>query len=317
MNDQQKRTAQAIVNIFETGRAGGDYGAVTLLKNDPGHLTYGRSQTTLASGNLFLLIRGYCDRTDARKETAAALRPFLPALARLDLALDTDMTLREALRDAGDDPAMVNEQDSFFDRVYLNPACKAAEARGITTALGQAVVYDSKVHGSFERIAARVGTTIGPGADDEKTWVTKYVGARDAWLRNHKNTLLQKTVYRMEAFSKLIQDSKWDLPLDLKVRGVTISPEVLGAPVEVVRAMAVEVDDVSPSRVLHLTTPYLRGDDVKRVQTALKAQGSRFENSCDGVYGPFTAALVKRFQADKGLTVDGVLGPSTRSALGL
>ena len=27
----QKRTAQAIVNIFETGRARGDYGQVTLL----------------------------------------------------------------------------------------------------------------------------------------------------------------------------------------------------------------------------------------------------------------------------------------------
>jgi hypothetical protein len=29
MNDLQKRTARAIVNIFETGRAVGHYGAVT------------------------------------------------------------------------------------------------------------------------------------------------------------------------------------------------------------------------------------------------------------------------------------------------
>ncbi|HUR35218.1 MAG TPA: peptidoglycan-binding protein [Vicinamibacterales bacterium] len=315
MNDLQKRTAQAIVNIFETGRAGGDYGAVTLLKNDAGHLTYGRSQTTLASGNLFLLIKAYCERPDARAETATALSPFLPALARPDLALDTNMTLREALREAGDDPAMVDEQDRFFDRQYLNPACSSAAARGITTALGQAIVYDSKVHGSFERIAARVGSTIGPGADDEKAWVTKYVSARDAWLRNHPNTLLRKTVYRTETFSKLIQESKWDLPLDLKVRGVSISPEVLGPPIEIVRATAVDPDEVIAARVLHLATPYLRGDDVKRVQTALKTNG--FDNSCDGVYGPFTAALVKRFQAARTLTVDGVVGPTTRTALGL
>jgi len=176
-------------------------------------------------------------------------------------------------------------------------------------------VYDSKVHGSFERIAARVGSTIAPGADDEKAWVAKYISARDAWLRNHTNTLLRKTVYRMEAFSKLIQESKWDLPLDLKVRGVTISPEVLGPPIDVVRVMAADVDDVPTSGVLHLATPYLRGDDVKRVQAALKANG--LDNSCDGVYGPFTAALVKRFQATKSLTVDGVVGPATRSALGL
>ena len=313
MNDLQKRTAQAIVNIFETGRAGGDYGAVTLLKNDPGHLTYGRSQTTLASGNLFLLIRGYCERPDARAEAVTALRPFLPALAKPDLALDTNMTLREALRDAADDPVMIDEQDRFFDRQYLNPACRSAEARGITSALGQAIVYDGKVHGSFDRIAASVGSKIGPGADDEKSWVTKYVSARDSWLRNHPNTLLRKTVYRTESFSKLIQDSKWDLPLDLKVRGVTISPEVLGAPIEVVRATAVEVDGSALFRVLHLATPYLRGDDVKRVQVALKANG--LENSCDGVYGPFTAVLVKRFQATKSINVDGVLGPETRSAL--
>ncbi|MES1255727.1 MAG: peptidoglycan-binding domain-containing protein, partial [Acidobacteriota bacterium] len=136
-----------------------------------------------------------------------------------------------------------------------------------------------------------------------------------AWLRNHANTLLRRTVYRMEAFSKLIQESKWDLPLDLNVRGVTISPEVLGPPIEVVRATAAEPDDVSSPRVLYLATPYLRGDDVARAQTALKANG--FDNSCDGVYGPFTAALVKRFQTAKSLTADGVAGPATRSSLGL
>ncbi len=68
LTDLQKRTAQAIVNIFETGRVRGDYAKVTLIPGDPGHLTYGRSQTTLASGNLHLLInacahRGACPRS--------------------------------------------------------------------------------------------------------------------------------------------------------------------------------------------------------------------------------------------------------------
>jgi hypothetical protein len=78
VNDRQRRTAQAIVNIFETGRAVGDYGAVTFLRGDPGHLTYGRSQTTLASGNLFLLVLAYCERPDAEGEIAGTLRRFLP-----------------------------------------------------------------------------------------------------------------------------------------------------------------------------------------------------------------------------------------------
>ena len=43
----QKKTAQAIINIFETGVVLGNYGQVTLIDGDTGHLTFGRSQTTL------------------------------------------------------------------------------------------------------------------------------------------------------------------------------------------------------------------------------------------------------------------------------
>ena len=56
----QTKTAQAIVNVFETGRVQGDYGNVTVLAGDTGHLTYGRAQTTLSSGNLALLVHAYC-----------------------------------------------------------------------------------------------------------------------------------------------------------------------------------------------------------------------------------------------------------------
>ena len=56
LTDLQKKTAQAVVNIFETGTALGKYGNVTLMAGDSGHLTYGRSQTTLASGHLSLLL---------------------------------------------------------------------------------------------------------------------------------------------------------------------------------------------------------------------------------------------------------------------
>lgn len=51
MNNLQTSTAKAIVNIFETGRLLGNYGSVVVDPKDPGHLTYGRSQTTLASGD--------------------------------------------------------------------------------------------------------------------------------------------------------------------------------------------------------------------------------------------------------------------------
>src|SRR5207244_8106766 len=107
----QKKTAQAIVNIFETGRLQGNYGAVTLLAGDFGHLTYGRSQTTLASGNLHLLIKAYCEADQA--SYADALTPYLARLASRDLSLDQDLSFRQLLKDAGDDPVMHDTQDKF------------------------------------------------------------------------------------------------------------------------------------------------------------------------------------------------------------
>ena len=91
----KKRAAQAIVNIFETGRPLGDHGQVTLLRNDSGHLTYGRSQTTLASGNLHLLIESYCEA--AGVEFATALCEYLERLANKDVSLDNDRPFRTLL----------------------------------------------------------------------------------------------------------------------------------------------------------------------------------------------------------------------------
>jgi len=135
----QKRAAQAIVNIFETGRARGDYGRVTLLPDDPGHLTYGRSQTTLASGNLALLLHAYCE---AGGEFSNRLAPFLPAFDRRDLRLDANENVKALLRDAGGDPVMQQVQDDFFDRVYWQPAVRTAGSLGIGLPLGVSVVAD-------------------------------------------------------------------------------------------------------------------------------------------------------------------------------
>lgn len=313
MTPLQKRTAQAIVNIFETGHVAGDYGSVTLLKGDAGHLTYGRSQTTLASGNLFLLIKAYCERVDALY--AAQLKPFLSKLAACDVSLDTDMTLREALKEAGHhDPAMKAEQDRFFDSQYFDPASRTATSRGIATPLGMTVVYDSFIQGGFRKVLPLVGCEIGAGGVDERQWIQKYVDARKRWLSGLKPPL-PSTVYRMNAFNRLVGDGAWDLPLNLTVRGAVISPETLDEATPVVRAAAVDPDDPPAASILHLTSPYMRGEEVRRLQVALNTAG--FTNSADGVYGPFTQTLVKAFQTSKRLRSDGVVGPATLTALGL
>jgi chitosanase len=325
MNDLQSKTAKAIVNVFETGRVRGNYGSVTLLPGDSGHLTYGRSQTTLSTGNLFLLIHGYCNAPAAA--FARELEPFLPRLLQPDLTLDVDAPFRDLLRLAGDDPVMQQEQDRFFDAHYFDPACRLAAARGLQTALGQAVVYDSVVHGSFKMVAARVGKPIGKGdgALTEQQWTTAYVDERRTWLAS-RGGMLAKTVYRMDAFKGLIAGNDWELPLPLDVHGVTITQTALEAagPPAVVRASARDAAE-APARVLTLTSPYMRGPDVVLVQQALDANG--FTNGTkgpngmkvyDGVFGPFTVVLLQKFQRAKGFVpADGIVGPLTREALGL
>lgn len=57
-----------------------------------------------------------------------------------------------------------------------------------------------------------------------------------------------------------------------------------------------------------------RGPAVRRLQRRLKAAGH--DVSLDGEFGQNMLAAVKAFQKAKGLTVDGIVGPRTWSALG-
>ncbi len=70
------------------------------------------------------------------------------------------------------------------------------------------------------------------------------------------------------------------------------------------------------ARILRLTDPYMRGEDVRQVQTMLKNAGYD-PGQLDGIYGKKTERAVKRFQKDHRLKVDGIVGKMTYQALGL
>ena len=316
LTDLQSSTAKAIVNIFETGRLLGNYGSVVTDPKDPGHLTYGRSQTTLASGNLYTLIMAYCGTSGAA--FADLLRPYLDRLQARDFTLDSDATLRSLLIQAGGDPTMHQVQDRFFDAGYWLPANRLAAnvplagQSGLTTSLGVATVYDSVVHGSFGTIRSATNASFS-ALPAEHDWVTRYISIRRGWLAENKIVRLRDTVYRMDELKKLTDADNWDLALNITVRGITITPAAFGlAPTDIqgdapVRGSAHDPNEI----VLSLRTPYMTGSAVELVQTALVNQGLLGQANVDEIYGPFTAELVKRMQAANGLTADGIVGPAT------
>jgi len=303
----QKAAAQAIVNIFETGSIHGNYADVTLMRGDTGQLTYGRSQTTLASGNLYLLIADYAARADGAY--AKAMQPYLPALEARDGKLNTDMTFRSLLKDAGDDPVMHEVQDAFFDRIYWDPAMRSADAVGAQSALGAGIVYDSTVHGSWAHVRDITRKAHGELADiGEKKWMSAYVDERRNWLATHPNALLHKTVYRMDAFKALLAAENWALALAMAVRGLTIDESALSGadPVKVTA-------DGAPRRLLSLKSPPMTGADVSWLQERLARAGLDIE--AHGTFDEATDQAVRAFQQAHDLKPDGVVGPVTRGAL--
>jgi hypothetical protein len=57
----------------------------------------------------------------------------------------------------------------------------------------------------------------------------------------------------------------------------------------------------------------MESDDVPRLQEALRQKG--FTVAVDRVFGQETEAAVRQFQANRGLTVDGIVGPATWTQL--
>ena len=295
----QAAAAKAIVNLFETSEVLGQYGNVTLIAGDTGHLTFGRSQTTLGSGNLALLLQQYCANHGAR--FAARLRPFLPRFIAIDNTLDNDHGLHNLLRASADDPVMRETQDAFFDHTYWQPAVRAAVKLGLRSPLATAVVYDSFVHGSWVSMRDRTTQTAGAPAEiGERAWISAYVATRRAWLENNARTDLRPTVYRMDALKRLIDQGFWGLTLPLVVRGKEISPLTLAA------MPPGCYDGPQPgSRPLALQTPLLRGLDVRLTQLGLSDRG--MEIQADGVFGQTSTNVLKAWQAQNGQPVTGVV----------
>jgi Putative peptidoglycan binding domain len=67
-------------------------------------------------------------------------------------------------------------------------------------------------------------------------------------------------------------------------------------------------------RLLYLRSPYLHGQDVRVLQSALSVLGFA-TGDIDGIFGSFTERAVHDFQVNTAIAADGVVGPETVRAL--
>src|SRR5690606_1595385 len=134
----------------------------------------------------------------------------------------------------------------------------------------------------------------------EREWVKAYVHTRRHWLATHSRSDLRQTVYRMDAFQRLIDLELWGLELPLIVRGKEISHLTLTE-----NPKGCYDGPIPGSR--HLTLQHLvaRWLDVRLLRVGLSEAG--INALADGIYGNAAATAVKGFQNNHGL-------PETRIA---
>jgi chitosanase len=228
---EQKHVIDCILSIFETGKipTAASYSTCTILADGAG-ISYGKHQATDRAGSLDKIVKKYIAEGGTH---ASQLQPYVEKLAQNGTANTTMATapqwakdLVNLLKEAGKDPKMHAAQDSIFDEGYWNPAVNIAAEIGLKTGLGHAVVYDTCIHsgpGGVAMIRNRFPQKSPANGGDEKEWVKAYVAARKVWLLGNSNPLVQRTIYRMETFEKLMFEGCWDLKRPLVVRGVKIS----------------------------------------------------------------------------------------------
>src|SRR5262245_8888377 len=94
-----------------------------------------------------------------------------------------------------------------------------------TSPLALAVVHDSIVHGSWERIGAKV--KLVPLRTTERGWIATYVAIRDAWLASIPR--LRSTRYRTRFFQNQIKLENWEMNLPFRANGVAITDATIDA----------------------------------------------------------------------------------------
>ena len=172
------RIANDITSAFEGGKPG------TLNLYDRGIISYGKHQATLASGTLYPILKRYTELSSS--ETARKMSAYLERVKQKDETLREDQDFIQLLKDAAREPEMNRAQDEEFTRQYWEPSKQSAREAGIKSALGYAILYDTRVQGGVQKVlkktmellGGKIGNTVGGKEITEQEFLRVFVEER-------------------------------------------------------------------------------------------------------------------------------------------
>ncbi|GAA2894005.1 hypothetical protein GCM10010472_60730 [Pseudonocardia halophobica] len=212
-----------MVSVFENGTPEVQYAYVEDLDDGRGY-TAGRAGFCTACGDLLTVVKSYTARVPDNP-----IAGYVPALTELAAAYD-DSTgkldgFADAWRTAAADPVFRQVQDQVTDALYVAPARKLADADGIRSALGLAILVDTAVeHGTQDgpdglpSLVRQTDADMGgspAGGIDETEWLRDFLDIRRTTLENPSSSatseVWSESVGRVDALDALLDDGNLDL----------------------------------------------------------------------------------------------------------
>lgn len=223
-----KETIIKILNVFEndSGSSETEYDKIYIYKDGPNkkrQITLGRGYTE-CGGALWKVFEKYKELADDKKVAIELLEQKKKSCSE---TLPNDKQfLNLIINTAKIDKDFRAAEDFVYDSLYWNKGVQWFNDNGFILPLSLAVIQDSILQSGsiLNFLRNRFLEKTPKDGGSEKDWIKSYVTVRQEWLANHKNRVLNGTIYRTKFFLKEIEKDNWNLDkFPIYPNGVKIS----------------------------------------------------------------------------------------------
>jgi len=214
--------AAMVTSTFENSTTELQYGYAQNI-NDGRGITAGRAGFTSGTGDMLIVISRY-----TQIKPVNALAKYIPALQKVQGHSVTGLAgLEAAWKQEAADARFRSVQDAVVDELYFNPAYSMAKRFGITSALGQAMVWDNCILTGCDYDGNSTGVSLtrarivmgGNVSKNEAAWLNEFLNQALNQMLNYSEggaTLdPEASTSRISAWRSLLQAKKYNLELPM------------------------------------------------------------------------------------------------------